>query len=36
MISEITAQQLDTEQFITEKVSQIKDAVGDGTAINAL
>jgi len=36
MISEITAQQLDTEQFITEKISKIKDAVGDGTAINAL
>ncbi len=36
MITEITAQQLNTEQFITEKVGLIKDAVGDGTAINAL
>ena len=34
--TEITPQQLDTEQFITEKVKEIKDAVGDGTAINAL
>ena len=36
MITEITAKQLNAEQFITEKVSQIKDAVADGTAINAL
>ena len=36
MITEITARELDTEQFITEKVAEIKDAVGDGTAINAL
>ncbi len=36
MITEITAQQLKTEKFITEKVKQIKDAVGDGIAINAL
>ena len=35
-ITEITPQQLDTEQFISEKVREIKDAVGDGTAINAL
>ena len=35
-ITEITPQQLDTEQFIAEKVKEIKDAVGDGTAINAL
>ena len=35
-IAEITAQQLDTEQFINDKVGDIKDAVGDGTAINAL
>jgi GMP synthase (glutamine-hydrolysing) len=35
-ITEITAQQLDTEQFISEKVTEIRDAVGDGTAINAL
>jgi len=34
--TEITPQQLDTEQFINEKVKEIKDAVGDGTAINAL
>ena len=36
MIKEITAQELDTERFISEKVKEIKDAVGDGTAINAL
>ncbi len=36
MITEITTEQLNAEQFITEKVSQIKDAVADGTAINAL
>jgi len=36
MITEITAQQLNTESFISEKVKEIKDAVGDGTAINAL
>jgi len=36
MITEITAQQLNTENFISEKVKEIKDAVGDGTAINAL
>ncbi|MHC4627081.1 MAG: GMP synthase (glutamine-hydrolyzing), partial [Planctomycetota bacterium] len=35
-VTEITAQQLDTEQFINEKVRDIKDTVGDGTAINAL
>ena len=35
-ITEITAKQLDTEQFISEKVREIRDAVGDGTAINAL
>jgi GMP synthase (glutamine-hydrolysing) len=35
-ITEITTQQLDTKQFISEKVGEIKDAVGDGTAINAL
>jgi GMP synthase (glutamine-hydrolysing) len=35
-ITEITAQQLDVEQFINDKVKEIKDAVGDGTAINAL
>jgi len=35
-ITEITPQQLDTEQFISDKVKEIKDVVGDGTAINAL
>ena len=36
MITEIVAQQLNTEQFISEKVKEIKDAVADGMAINAL
>lgn len=36
MIPEITAQRLDAEEFITEKVNQIRDTVGDGTAVNAL
>jgi GMP synthase (glutamine-hydrolysing) len=36
MITEITAQKLDTEKFIAEKVAEIKKAVGKGTAINAL
>jgi GMP synthase (glutamine-hydrolysing) len=36
MIEEITAQELNTEHFINEKVKQITDIVGDGTAINAL
>ncbi len=36
MITEITAEELNTESFISEKVKEIKDAVGDGTAINAL
>jgi len=36
MITEITAQKLNTEQFIAEKVAEIKEAVGKGTAINAL
>jgi GMP synthase (glutamine-hydrolysing) len=36
MISEIKAQDLDTERFIEEQVSAIRKAVGDGTAINAL
>jgi len=36
MIEEITAQDLNTEQFINDKVKEIKDAVGDGLAINAL
>jgi len=36
MIKEITARELDTERFINEKVKEIRSAVGDGTAINAL
>jgi GMP synthase (glutamine-hydrolysing) len=36
MIQEITAQLLDPEQFIDEKVKEINVAVGDGMAINAL
>ena len=36
MTTEITAKKLDTEQFITEKVAEIKEAVANGTAINAL
>ncbi|MFC1525650.1 asparagine synthase-related protein [Candidatus Latescibacterota bacterium] len=36
MPKEITAQELDTTQFIDEQVKAIADAVGDGTAINAL
>ncbi len=36
MIKEITAQELDTESFITDKVEDIRKSVGDGQAINAL
>jgi len=36
MIKEITAQQLVPETFIREKVEEIRRAVGDGQAINAL
>ena len=36
MIQEITAQELDAERFIGERVKEIRDAVGGGTAINAL
>jgi GMP synthase (glutamine-hydrolysing) len=36
MITEITAKELDAQRFIQEKVEEIKAAVGDGTAINAL
>jgi GMP synthase (glutamine-hydrolysing) len=36
MITEVTAQQLNTESFINEKVKEIKDTVGNNTAINAL
>jgi GMP synthase (glutamine-hydrolysing) len=36
MIKEITAKELNTESFISEKVKEIKSAVGEGMAINAL
>ena len=36
MIKEITLQDLDPAQFIEHQVAQIRNAVGDGTAINAL
>ena len=36
MTTEIPAQELDTERFITEETEKIKNAVGDGWAINAL
>jgi len=36
MATEITVQELDTGQFINEKVEDIKKTVGDGMAINAL
>ncbi len=36
MIQEITAQDLDVKRFIDEKVKEIKTAVADGMAINAL
>ena len=36
MISEIKVQDLKPEQFIAEKVNEIRAAVGDGTAIDAL
>ena len=36
MIKEIKAHDLKTEKFITEKVNEIRAAVGSGTAINAL
>jgi len=36
MIKEITAQELDTESFIAERVKEIRESVGDGWAINAL
>jgi GMP synthase (glutamine-hydrolysing) len=36
MIKEITAQELQTAQFVEEKVQEIRKDVGDGTAINAL
>jgi len=36
MINEITAQELNTENFINEKIKEIKHVVGNGMAINAL
>ena len=36
MTKEITASELQTEQFINEKVEMIRSTVGDGIAINAL
>lgn len=36
MIKEITVKKLNAEQFISQKVKEIKDTVGNGTAINAL
>jgi GMP synthase (glutamine-hydrolysing) len=36
MTTEIAVAELKTEDFISEKIKEIKDAVGDGTAINAL
>src|SRR4030042_1976404 len=36
MTTEIAVEELKTKDFISEKVKDIKDAVGDGTAINAL
>lgn len=36
MIKEITAQELNTENFINDKVKEIRHMVGDGLAINAL
>ena len=36
MRKEVTAGELNTESFTREKVEDIRNAVGDGTAINAL
>jgi GMP synthase (glutamine-hydrolysing) len=36
MIEEITSQELNTDRFIDEKIKEIKSAVGNGMAINAL
>jgi len=36
MINEITAKELASERFISDKVKDIQNAIGDGTAINAL
>ncbi len=36
MIEEITVSKLDTKQFVEERVGEIRENVGDGTAVNAL
>jgi GMP synthase (glutamine-hydrolysing) len=36
MITEITTEKLNVKSFISDKVKEIKEAVGDGAAINAL
>lgn len=36
MTKEITVQELNTDRFIDEKIKEIRGAVGDGLAINAL
>ncbi len=36
MVQEIPAQQLDVEEFVQTRIRSIQEAVGDGTAINAL
>ncbi len=36
MVSEITVRDLNTEEFIDQKIEEIRSAVGDGLAINAL
>ncbi len=36
MAAEITVKELDTDRFISDKIQDIKDKVGDGIAINAL
>ena len=36
MIKEITVKEINTEQFINEKIKEIQHVVGDGIAINAL
>jgi len=36
MIQEIRAAEMECERFIAERVREIQEAVGDGTAINAL
>ncbi len=36
MVKEVTAKKLNSARFISQKVKEIRQAVGDGTAINAL